>query len=138
MGVSGSLISVSVSSTSAIRSPDTAARGMKMNIIESIRKANTICMAYWRKAIISPTCMDAAATCWEPTQMIARDSPFMISIMIGNMVTMTLATNRLLSVRLRLAFSNLFSSYSCLLNARITIIPERLSRVTRLSLSIRD
>ena len=33
------------------------ARGTMMNIIENIRNANMICMAYCRKAAIAPICM---------------------------------------------------------------------------------
>ena len=127
----------SVSSTSAMRSPETAALGRKMNIIDIIRKAKTTCMAYCRNAIISPTCIVAAATCWAPTQMIASDRPFISSIITGIIVTMTRATNRLVSVRSRLAMSNRCASSCCLLKARTTIMPDRFSRVTRFSLSIR-
>ena len=69
----GSLMCGSVSSTSAMRSPETEARGRMMNMIDSIRKEKTICMAYCMKAIMSPTCMVDAATWCAPTQMIASD-----------------------------------------------------------------
>ena len=138
MGVSGSLISSSVSRTSAIRSPETAARGKKINNIDIIKKAKTICMAYCIKAIISPTCMVASATWWEPTQIIPNERPFMTSIITGIIVTITRATNKPVSVKSRLAISKRFSSSSCLLNARITIMPDRFSRVTRFSRSIRS
>ncbi len=127
----------SVSRTSAIRSPDTAARGKKINIIDIIRKAKTICMAYCIKAIISPTCIVASATWCDPTQMMATVRPFISSIITGIIVTITRATNRLLSVRSRLALSKRTFSSSCLLKARMTIMPERFSRVTRFRRSIR-
>ena len=50
-----------------------------------IRKANTICIAYCMKAIMSPTCMFASATWCAPTQMTSSVKPFMISIIAGIM-----------------------------------------------------
>ena len=44
-----------MSSTSLIRRADTLARGMKTAMAEIIRKAMMICIAYWMKAIMSPT-----------------------------------------------------------------------------------
>ena len=48
--------------------------GRMMNIIESIRKAKTICMAYCMKAIISPTCIWRLSHLVAPTQMISTGS----------------------------------------------------------------
>ncbi len=107
-----------------------------MNMIDSIRKAMTICMAYCMKAIMSPTCMCDCATWCAPTQMIASDRPFMISIMKGIMTTMTRLTKSIVPVRSRLALSKRFSSKACRLKARITIMPERFSRLTRFRRSI--
>ncbi len=43
-----------------------------MNIIDIIKKAKTICMAYCMNAIMSPTCMFDSATWWAPTQMMQQ------------------------------------------------------------------
>ena len=120
-----------------MRSAETEALGKRMNMNDIIRKAKRICMAYCIKAIISPTCMVDWATWWEPTQMIRMVNPFMISIITGIISTMTRLTNRLVLVRSLLALSKRFSSNGCLLKARITIMPDRSSRVTRLRRSIR-
>ena len=77
-----------------MRSAETAARGSMMNIIDSMRKAKMICMAYCMKAIMSPTCMSTGATWCAPTQMMSSESPFMMSIMTGIMTTMTRLMNR--------------------------------------------
>ena len=61
----------------------------------------------------------------------------MISIITGIMTTMTRLMNRLVLVRSWLALSKRFSSNACMLKARMTIMPDRFSRVTRLSRSIR-
>ena len=104
---------------------------------DSIRNEKTICMAYCRNAIMSPTCMLPSATWWLPTQMMASVTPFMTSIMSGIMKAMTRLTNSIVLVRSVLALSKRFSSNSCRLNARITIMPDRFSRITRFSRSIR-
>ncbi len=119
-----------------MRSPDTDARGSMMNMKESIRKEKTICMVYWRKAIMSPTCMLPAATWWLPTQMMISDRPFMTSIMAGIMIAKTRLTKSIVPVRSRLALSKRSCSKYCRLNARMTIMPERFSRVTRFRRSI--
>ncbi len=111
-----------------MRSADTEARGRMINIIESIRKAKTIWMAYCMKAIMSPTCICDWATSWAPTQMIRTVMPFMTSIMTGIITTMTRLMNRLTEVRSTLALSKRFSSNSCMLKARMTIMPDRFSR----------
>ena len=108
-----------------------------MNIKDIIRNEKTICMAYCMKAIMSPTCIWAAATCCDPIQMISSDSPFMMNIMVGNMATITRLMNRVVPVKSWLALSKRCSSNGCMLKARMTIIPERFSRSTRLSRSIR-
>ena len=59
----------------------------------------------------------------------------MISIITGIIKAMTRFTKRFVSVRSLLASSNLFSSCLWVLKARITSIPERISLVTRFSLS---
>ncbi len=61
----------------------------------------------------------------------------MMNIITGIMVTITRATNRLVLVKSRLALSKRCASSPCLLKARITIMPDRFSRMTRLSRSIR-
>ena len=137
LGFSGSLMSGSVSNTSAMRSAEIAARGSIMNIIDIIKKAKTICMAYCMKAIMSPTCICDWATACAPTQMISTLKPFITSIITGIITTIRRLMNRLTEVRSRLALSKRCCSKSCMLKARMTIMPDRFSRVTRLSRSIR-
>ncbi len=120
-----------------MRPAETLALGKMMNINDIIKKENTICMAYCRKAIISPTCIWASATWCAPIQMISSDRPFMITVMLGNMLTIARLTYRVVPVRSLLAWSKRFSSKGCILNARMTIIPDRFSRATRLSRSSR-
>ena len=50
----GSAISSSVARTSLVRSVDACARGIMMKSIDAMRNEMRICIAYWRKAIMSP------------------------------------------------------------------------------------
>ena len=61
--------------------------------LESMMKANIICIAYCIKAIISPTCNSPASILWPPTQTIKTDTPFINSIMTGNMIDIARFTN---------------------------------------------
>ena len=80
--------------------------------------------------------MVAWATCWEPTQIMPSERPFNNNIISGIIVIITRATNNPVLVRSRLAISKRPASSSCLLKARMTIMPERFSRVTRFILSM--
>ena len=62
----------------------------------------------------------------------------MISIIRGIINVIVRLTNRLVFVSLRFAFSNRSSSCFSRLNARITEIPVRISRLTRFRRSIRS
>ena len=66
--------------------------------------------------------------------MMASDSPFMISIIRGIITTIRRLMNKLMAVRSRLALSKRCPSKACMLKARITIMPARFSRATRLRL----
>ena len=79
-----------------------------MNLMLMNKKLMITCMAYWMKAIISPTCRLLAAICLPPNQTISSDRPFITSIMKGIMVAMARFTNSVLPVRSLLAFSNRF------------------------------
>ncbi len=107
-----------------------------MNIIESIRNAITICMEYCINAIISPTCMLEAATSFAPNQITPSSITFMMSIISGIITTITRLMNKLTVVRSTLALSKRFSSKPCMLKARMTIMPVRFSRATRLMRSV--
>ncbi len=67
---------------------------------------------------------------------MAIDSPFMMSIISGIMITIKRLINRLTAVNSRLALSKRSSSNACMLNARMTIMPDRFSRATRFIRSI--
>ncbi len=137
LGWGGSVMLGSVSSTSAMRSAETEARGRMMNIMDMNMNAKKICMVYCINAIISPTCMRAAATWCAPTHTTRMETLLIRNIMTGIMITITRLTNRLLPVRSRLAWSKRRSSNSCWLKARTTIMPLKFSRTTRFRLSIR-
>ena len=62
MGVGGSQIEGSVSSTSLMRAPDTAARGTITNMITAIMIANRIWVMYWMKAVRLPIGMAPLST----------------------------------------------------------------------------
>ena len=134
-GLAGDFTVISVASTSATRFAETSARGSRMNSIESIKKANTTCMAYCIKAIMSPTWMVDCATSCAPTHKIKIIKPFRTSIIIGIITTKTRLTNRLRSVSWRFARSNRADSTCWRLKARTTIMPVRFSRKIRLSWS---
>ena len=104
--------------------------------MESIRNANTTCIAYCMNAIMSPTCIVDCATSCAPTHRISTMMPFRTSIITGMITTKTRLTKRLVLVSSTLARSNRSSSYFCRLNARTTIMPERFSRMMRLSRSM--
>ena len=96
--------------TSKMRPADTLARGTKMKIMASIRKAMIICMAYWIKAIMSPICKVLWAMAWPPTHTISTESRFMPNIMAGISRLITRWTKRLVSIKSRLAASKRRSS----------------------------
>ena len=100
-------------------------------------KAKMICMAYCMKAIMSPICNEEAAISCAPTQIIATLRPEKTRFISGKSDSNDRPIKRILSVRSRLARSKRFSSKLCLLKARITSMPERFSRNTRLIRSIR-
>ena len=131
-------MTVRLASTSSTRSAATAARGSMMESMHSIRKPMMICIVYWIKAIISPTCIWPLSMPWAPFHMISTETPFMISIMTGIMKVMARLTNRFVLVRSRLARSKRSSSCFCVLKARITGRPVRISRITRFTRSTRD
>ena len=95
-GCAGSATPFSVLSTSLMRSADTLARGTIINIMLMNKKLMITCMAYWIKAIISPTCRLLAAICLPPNHTISRLMPFITSIIAGIMVAMLRFTNRVL------------------------------------------
>ena len=68
--------------------------------------------------------------------MISSVRQFMTSIITGIITTMMRLMNSMVLVRSLLALSKRSSSKDCMLKARMTIMPDRFSRVTRLSRSI--
>ena len=69
--------------------------------------------------------------------MISTETPLIMSIIVGIIKVIHLLTNRFVFVSLWFASSKRSSSCFSRLNARITGIPVRISRVTRFSLSTR-
>ena len=120
---------------SSILLAETLARGSIIEIIDIIKKAIIICIVYWIKAIISPTCIFPASTAYAPFQIIKIQIPFIIRVIIGIIKAITLLTKRLFLVKSLLALSNLFSSCFSLLKALITGKPVSISLVTKFNLS---
>ena len=73
---------------------------------------------------------------WPPTQTISRETPFITSIITGIIVAMARLT-RTGCCRQGPCWlcRSVSASKSCVANARMTIMPERFSRLTRFSLS---
>ena len=87
-------------------------------------------------AIISPISSVPSLIAFAPNHTIAIVEKFIIIVIAGITIAIVLCTKRFVIRRSLLDFSNRFSSCFSLPNARITIRPERFSRLTRLSLSI--
>ena len=85
---------------------------------------------------MSPTCILPALVSLAPTQTISTVVPFIINIIAGIIIAITLFTNRLVFVRVLFASSNLSFSWSSRLNALITGRPVRISLETRFTLSM--
>ena len=86
-------------------------------------------------AIISPTCMLPRSIALPPNQTMSRLVPFMMSVINGIMATIVRLVNSWVFIRSVLALSKRFSSNSSRLNARMGIMPVRISRLTRFSRS---
>jgi len=106
-----------------------------MNRREVITNENMICMAYCRKAIISPTCMLPLSIRMPPAHTITILVKFITSIIMGSIDAFTILTLMAVEVSSLFASPNRFFSWPMRLKARITRIPVRFSRSTRLSLS---
>ncbi len=121
--------------TSLIRPTDMAALGRIIEIMVIIKKDIIICMVSWINAIISPTCMVPVLILSAPTHTIRIATKFIISIRAGIIKVITRPTNRLFLVRAVLTLSNRSFSWFSLLKALITGRPQRISLITRLTLS---
>ena len=97
----------------------------------------TINIVYVIKAIISPTCNSPASILWPPTQTIKTDTPFINSIITGNMIDIARFTNICVFIKSLLARSNRFSSYFSRENARMTGKPVKISLETKFTRSTR-
>ena len=128
----------SVARTSTTRRAETAARGAMTKIIEINRKAKMACIAYCRKASMSPICNVPSAIRCAPTQTTATEVRLKISSNTGCMTASKRLTTMLTWVSSRFVSSNRVSSEVSRLKARITRKPVSRSRVTRLSWSIRS
>ena len=107
--VSGSFTDTSVPSTRLIRSAETCARGKSTNIIINIINAMIICEASIIKEEIVGKSVAPLLMSEAPIQYRAREMPFMISVMIGDINAMTRPVNNCVFVIATFAFSN-FSS----------------------------
>ena len=118
-----------------MRSAETLARGTMMNMALMNRKLMMTCIAYWMKAIMSPTCRRLSAIWCPPNHTISRLTPFITSVITGIITVMARLTNSVLSVRSLLASSKRRCMKGWFANARTTIMPDSSSRATRFSLS---
>ncbi len=100
------------------------------SIMDIMMKAKKICIAYCMKAIMSPTCIEACATWWAPTQMMMRETPFMMSIMTGIITTITRFTKSRFPVRSLLALSKRSSSWPCMTSLFVRVMREAVEKVS--------
>ena len=121
--------------TSFILSAETAALGSITDIIVSIKKDITICIAYVINAVIAPTCKEPSEICPAPTHMIRTVTRFIIIIIRGIINVIVRFVKSIADVRSLLALSKRSSSYFSRLKARITGRPVSISLATRFSLS---
>ena len=119
-----------------MRPADTLARGSITLISEIIKNAMIICMVYWMKASISPTCMAPASMLPAPTHMIRTLMPFMVSIISGIIPPISRPTKSCVFFKAMDAASKRSSSRDCVQKARMTGRPVRVSRMTRFTSSI--
>ena len=124
---------ISVFNTSSILSAATAALGSITDIIVSIKKDITICIAYVINAVIAPTCILPLSILCAATHTIRTVSPYMIKVMQGIINVMTRLVNNIVFVSFLLALSKRSSSFFSLPNARITESPVRISLETKLT-----
>ena len=82
-----------------------------------------------------PTCMVPASICLPPNQTISREVPFIIRVIKGIMAAITRLVNSWVRIRSVLAASKRASSCCSRLNARMGIMPVKISRDTRFSRS---
>ncbi len=124
------------SKTSAMRSPETVARGKITKSIERFKNAIKICMAYCMNAIKSPTCILDWATWCAPTHIIRICAADITKTITGIIKDIVRPMPRMFAATSLLALSKRSSSKLCLLKARTTSIPERFSRIIKLRRSI--
>ena len=134
-GFSGSLIDDFSFKTSSILLAETAALGSIIDIIVSIRKDITICIAYVINAVMAPTCMLPLSILCAATHMISTLIPYMINVIRGIINVITRFVKSIVLVSALLASSKRSSSFFSRPNARITERPVRISLDTRLTLS---
>ena len=119
-----------MSRTSWIRSADAAARGTMTNMITAIITENRICMTYWRNAIRLPICMLPPSTWIAPNHRIATLDRLKMAMTVGIISANRRLTRSAVWVRSRLASSKRRSSCSVRTKARMTRIPDSVSRMT--------
>ncbi len=121
-----------------MRSAQTAARGiiieMKVAIIIDMR----ICIRYMRNAVRAPTCISPPSTRAAPNQSTAMLETLRISITVGKMSAVSRPTRSDVSVSAWLASANLRVSSRSRTKARTTRMPVSCSRSTRLTVSMRS
>ena len=102
----------------------------------AVSTANRIWMRYCRKAVRAPTCMAPSLTRAAPNQMTATVERLRIAVMTGTVTANRRLTDRVVSNRSRLAASKRCSSCFVRTKARMTRMPDSVSRMTWLIRSI--
>ena len=126
-----------MSSTSTIRSAQTAARGTIISMKVAIMTAIRICIRYCRNAVSAPIWIAPASTRCAPNQSTATLETFSTSMTIGKISASSRPVRSAVAVRSALATPKRSVSYGSRTNARTTRMPVICSRSTRLTVSMR-
>ena len=119
-----------------MRPEETIARGIRMNMKTAVRTANRICMRYCRNAVRLPIDRSPLSTRAAPNHITATVERLRISVIVGIVMAKRRVTRSWVWKRSRLATSKRSSSCSVRTKARITRIPDSVSRMTWLIRSI--
>ncbi len=120
-----------------MRSAQTAARGIMIEMNVAIIIDMRICMRYMRKAVRAPTCISPLSTRAAPNHSTATLETLRISITVGKMSAVSRPTRSAVPVSASFASANRRVSSRSRTKARTTRMPESCSRSTWLTRSMR-
>ncbi len=121
-----------------IRSADTAARGIMIEMKVAIMTDIRICMRYCMNAVSAPTCISPVSTRCAPNHRTATVEALRISMTVGKIIACRRPTRSAVSVSVRFESPNRSVSAFSRTNARTTRMPDSCSRRTRLTWSMRS